>query len=256
VEQIDGRFTRSRFSEGGEGNLYKEIWPLYDDPALYTAALETNEDQMPSVQRMISFKNAIGESASATERWLDRDYLLRYVAVDRVITNDDGIFRFWCDHTAMGNNVGAAGNHNYYWYEALESDRFWLVPWDLDKSFEATPEVHLDPNWTAAGECACNSDPVFGIQRPASCDPLIKHFASWQPDFDKQVDAFLAGPFAPEKIDAKIDAWRVQIQALVVESAESNHATNRPPSEAEWAEAVIGLRAKIDSARQHRGYEY
>ncbi|MBT6490245.1 MAG: hypothetical protein HOK97_10820, partial [Deltaproteobacteria bacterium] len=27
VEQIDGRFTRSRFGDGGKGNLYKEIWP-------------------------------------------------------------------------------------------------------------------------------------------------------------------------------------------------------------------------------------
>jgi len=41
VEEIDSRFTRSRFSEGGKGNLYKEIWPVHDQPQTYVAALET-----------------------------------------------------------------------------------------------------------------------------------------------------------------------------------------------------------------------
>ncbi|MBT6178400.1 MAG: hypothetical protein HOI23_14225, partial [Deltaproteobacteria bacterium] len=43
VEQIDGRFTRSRFGDGGKGNLYKEIWPIHQDDASYINALETNE---------------------------------------------------------------------------------------------------------------------------------------------------------------------------------------------------------------------
>lgn len=60
VEQVDGRFTRSRFTEGGKGNLYKEIWPMHTDAAAYTNALVTNEDQMPSVQRMLDFHTAIG----------------------------------------------------------------------------------------------------------------------------------------------------------------------------------------------------
>ena len=52
VEQIDGRFTRSRFEEGGKGNLYKEIWPIHTDDALYLNALKTNEDENPSVDKM------------------------------------------------------------------------------------------------------------------------------------------------------------------------------------------------------------
>ena len=31
VEEIDGRFTRSRFPEDGKGNVYKEVWPLHTD---------------------------------------------------------------------------------------------------------------------------------------------------------------------------------------------------------------------------------
>ncbi|MET0390890.1 MAG: CotH kinase family protein, partial [Polyangiales bacterium] len=133
VEQIDGRFTRARFGDGGEGNLYKEIWPAYDDPAVYSAALETNEDQQPSVQRMVDFKTAITTSADAAESFVDRDYFLRYLAVDRVTINDDGIFRFWCNAgVSQGNNPGPFGNHNYYWYEEITRPRLWLIPWDLD----------------------------------------------------------------------------------------------------------------------------
>ncbi|MCP4443987.1 MAG: hypothetical protein GY811_01400 [Myxococcales bacterium] len=29
VEQVDGRFTNDRFSDGRDGNLYKEVWPVH-----------------------------------------------------------------------------------------------------------------------------------------------------------------------------------------------------------------------------------
>lgn len=252
VEQVDGRFTRARFSEGGEGNVYKEVWPSYSDAETYLAALETNEDEQPSVQRMLDLQAAIATGADAAGEFFDRDYLMDFLAVDRVIINDDGIFRFWCDHTAMGNNRGAAGNHNYYWYEARDAARLWLVPWDLDKSFAATLEVHLDPAWNVAGTCACNSHPEYGIQFPAACDPLIQHFASWQTEFDDAVDAFIAGPFARDEVDAKLDAWIEQIRPTVVESAGILSA----PDEATWSEAVTDLREKIDAARANRGFAY
>ncbi|HTU58877.1 MAG TPA: CotH kinase family protein, partial [Polyangiales bacterium] len=31
VEQIDSRFSRAHFSDGGEGNVYKEVWPMHDN---------------------------------------------------------------------------------------------------------------------------------------------------------------------------------------------------------------------------------
>ena len=54
VEQIDGCFTRSRFSEGGKGNLYKEIWPVTTRERPYIISLRTNEDENPSVDRPIA----------------------------------------------------------------------------------------------------------------------------------------------------------------------------------------------------------
>jgi hypothetical protein len=62
----------------------------------------------------------------------------------------------------------------------------------------------------------------------------------------------LAGPFAKARVDAKLDAWSAQLQPYVLEAA----GVNLAPTEAVWAEALLSLRAKIESARQHRGYAY
>lgn len=252
VEQIDGRFTRSRFSEGGAGNLYKEVWPVYDDPLVYKAALETNQAAQPSVQGMLDLKAAIATGAASLDTMLDRDYFVRYIALDRLIVNDDGIFHFWCDPTAQGNNPGSFGNHNYYWYQASKDAHFWLIPWDLDNTFDNSPSVHISTEWTATANCECTSDPNYGSQRPASCDPLIQHFSAWRVDYKKQLDELIAGPFAKARVDAVLTDWITQIQAAVSESGGINLA----PSESVWADAVMTLRAKLESERQNYGYAY
>jgi hypothetical protein len=66
------------------------------------------------------------------------------------------------------------------------------------------------------------------------------------------VDAFLRGPFAKDYVDSLLNAWSMQIQSAVVEAQGLNHAE----SEAQWADALMALEAKIDNARQHRGYAY
>jgi spore coat protein CotH len=250
VEQIDGRFTSGRFSDGGEGNLYKEVWPIYDDSEVYVAALETNTKQ-PHVQRMVEFKAAIDTGATGFASFIDRDYLLRYLAVDRVIVNDDGIFHFWCYAAAQGNNPGEFGNHNYYWYEAAAANRFWLIPWDLDMAFEAHSDIVVYPAWTEAAPCVCGHM-EYGTQRPASCDKLVSHFQSWLDDYDRKVDEFLAGPFQPSRVTDKLDRWAAQIESAVSESAFLNAA----PSVSSWKTGVSQLKQNITSARQHRGYAY
>ncbi|HTM20145.1 MAG TPA: CotH kinase family protein, partial [Kofleriaceae bacterium] len=49
VENLDGRFTADRFRaiDGGDGNLYKEVWPVHDTEQPYLDALKTNEDAVP-----------------------------------------------------------------------------------------------------------------------------------------------------------------------------------------------------------------
>jgi hypothetical protein len=249
VEQVDGRFARSRFTEGGEGNVYKEIWPLHDDPGVYARALETNQGPAPSVEGMIHFKQAVDAEPAAIEAFLDRAYMLRYIAVDRVIVNDDGPFHWWCARGGQGNNPNGVGNHNYYWYEAIASARFWLIPWDLDSSFDASPFVHIAPEWTAQGSCVCQSP---AGQRAPSCDRLIQHFGTWRADYEVAVDDLLQGPFAPNNVDAKLGAWIAQIEGSVEESAGLNGA----PTASTWHAAVSGLRGKIATARDARGFPY
>lgn len=250
VEQIDRRFTRARFGDGGKGNLYKEVWPSYTDASVYEAALETNKSQ-PNVQGMLDFHAAVDASVDSFAQRIDRDYMLRYIAVDRVTENDDGMFHLFCNAGAQGNNPGPFGNHNYYWYEARDSSRFWLVPWDLDLVFEARPDDQVYPEWTTDAPCVCGYD-VYGRQQPASCDKIVQHLRDWLPDYDAAVDAFIAGPFAHDPVQAKLDMWSAQIRDAVTEASGRNGA----PTVAAWAAAVAQLRAKIDSARQNRGRAY
>lgn len=248
VEEIDGRFTRSRFSEGGKGNLYKEIWPIHEAPSVYEAALETNEDQSPSVERMLEFRTAVQAGPMQMARWLDEDVTVSYMAVDRLILNDDGAFHFYCIEGGMGNNPTLPGNHNYYWYEAERADRVWLIPWDLDQSLrDVDYPPHIPDDWRRqpmASECgACGSGGMgFALNGPApGCDPVIRNFQSWQPRYEAKLDELIAGPFSKSIVDAQLEAWTQQIH-------NAGFAADRA--------AVQELQAILERARTHRGYPY
>jgi spore coat protein CotH len=219
VEEIDGRFTRSRFSEGGKGNLYKEIWPVHADPAVYLAALETNEDQMPSVSRVLRFQEAVAKGPDAMSAWIDRELTASYMAVDRVIVNDDGAFNFYCIAGGIGNNPKPPGNHNYYWYEAESEDRLWISPWDLDHSMRAStapPHVPVDWRMKPSPEACqgCRAGGGFGaISAPPGCDRVIQNFQAWQSSYDSQVERLIAGPFSKSAVDMKLEQWKAQIVA-------------------------------------------
>jgi hypothetical protein len=246
VEQVDGRFTRSRFSDGGKGNLYKEVWPMHASPEAYRAALETNEASNPVLDRMVAFAAATTENSAAVERYVDRSYVTRFLAADRVMANDDGSAHWWCFSAGQGNNPGGIGNHNYYWYEDQRAGRFWLIPWDLDSSLAGTDFVRIVPEWRTTAPCECAGNPP---QRPTSCDPLFSIWAGWHTEYESAVDEFLGGPFEASRVEQKLADWSAQIQPHVAEAAGRNGA----PSEAAWQEAVVALRGSIDSLRQNRG---
>jgi spore coat protein H len=244
VEEIDGRFTRSRFTEGGEGNLYKEIWPIHDDPQAYLAALETNEDSMPSAERILRFKDAVRQGADAMATWMDVDVTASYMAVDRVTMNDDGAFSFYCFANAIGNNPVPPGNHNYYWYEAENTDRLWIIPWDLDLSMIGTlAPPHVDVDWrTTPSAEQCDVCGTLGALGPApGCDPVIRNFQTWLPSYEAKVDAFIAGPFSKQAVDDKLERWTQQLLAA-----------GYPVQQI----AVDELEATLDAARTNRGFPY
>ncbi|MET0341363.1 MAG: CotH kinase family protein [Polyangiales bacterium] len=257
VEQADEVFTASRFVEGGKGNLYKEVWPMYGDAETYAKALETNKDRA-DVDKMLGFKRAVDSGASAvTDKWIDRDYTLRYLVVDRLTINDDGIMHWYCG-AANGNNRGAYGNHNYYWYESSERDRQFLVPWDLTSNFKEneTDFVHIQRPWfEPTNACTCGIDLLnlsFSMQRAAYCDPLIKIMASWKSEYDAMVTKFVTGPFAAKNVDAKLKAWEAQIRDVVAEESDLDQRLDFDS----WEDGMDDLRRIISEARIHGGYWY
>jgi hypothetical protein len=239
VEQLDGRFTHSRFSDGGDGNLYKEVWPTSESADDYRNALETNEGSATPVDKMIAFKHAIDHGADAAFAWLDPRYAFNYIAADRVIINDDGAFHWYCTY-----------NHNYLWYEAEHADRVWLIPWDLDGAFEGGSErVHIITPWNAPAQCTCG---IIDFQLPSICDPLTSYWAARDGDYQRAVDAFVAGPFSADRVDAKLRRWTAQIDAAVQEASGLKGA----PTYGQWQDAFATLQQVIHTSREHRGYPY
>jgi spore coat protein H len=250
-EQIDDRFTKHRFSDGGQGNIYKEVWPMYSDASTYEAALESNK-KTPSATGILALKAAIDAGPDATEMLIDRSYTMAFVAVDRVIASDDGPFHWWCAAISQGNNPGPFGNHNYYWYEAKSADRLWLIPWDLDLSFAGNVQTHIVTPWNMTAPCECVDTVDSGVQRPAACDPLVQDFIGWMDDYNAKVDEFIAGPFSADRVNAKLDAWSTQITDAVTKYSGLNGA----PTVIEWTAGVSSLRATIDTLRKNRGNKY
>jgi len=247
VEQIDGRFTRSRFPDGGEGNLYKEIWPVHDGAQTYLNALATNEDENPTVDKMLRFKDATRGGAGSMGSWLDLDMMARYLAVDRVIMNDDGIFHFWCSEGGAGNNPTVPGNHNYYWYESIAEDRMWLIPWDLDHAInDRTGQqlgVHINTDWTQpTGSCQCDQS----YQMAPACDSVVQNFQSWIPQYEQKMTEFIAGPFSKQNVDGKLDTWQAQLEAGYQSLGSSAY------NQSDLAE----LKQILDRARANRGFGY
>ncbi|MET0342601.1 MAG: CotH kinase family protein [Polyangiales bacterium] len=252
VEQIDDEFTESRFAEGGKGNLYKEVWPMYNDEQTYRNALESNKSS--SAAKMVAFKRAIDSGVNGVAQWMERDYIMRYLAVDRVIVNDDGAMHWYCG-SKMGNNVGGVGNHNYYWYEALNSNREWLIPWDLDSSLTEndTDFVRVLKPWNEpTTSCGCALSAGFSSQRAAYCDKLIAVWAGQKNGYEAAVDEFIRGPFSATRVNAKITAWVNQLRPYIREAGELEHSVD----EATWNEYLTDLRRILNEARANRGFWY
>jgi spore coat protein H len=231
VEEIDGRFARYAFDEGGAGNLYKERWPtLSSDADYFVSGLESNRDQ-PDVSAMQSFAAAVrGASADTIEGVLREhtnfDELMRYFAVDRAINDWDGPMAFRCrpesevpplppeveaaQRPALGWEV--CQNKNYYWYEESASGRMWFVPWDMDITWNSFSQF---PDWNTPPD-ACE---IRQSGRPPRCDKLIDWLAtSLRPYYARAGRELLTtGPLRPELLVTMADRWYAQIAPYVAD---------------------------------------
>jgi spore coat protein CotH len=237
VEQLDSRFTRRAFDDG-HGNLYKEAWPFQTEiegvlplAERLHESLRTNENSDPSVARMMDFGAELAaakdnrELQDVLERWTDVEQTLRYIAVDRAILHDDGPFHWYCAARADSPTVREfAGsrcfNHNYYWYDEEQADRFWIVPWDMDHTFRRDHFVTIPTEWNdPSPDCTTTVLHVGFGQMPPACDPMTQAWGLYE-QYRETLDAFLAGPFEPSHVEGLLDRWGAQIEPFVREAAE------------------------------------
>jgi len=246
VEEIDGRFTKSRWPEYGDGNLYKEKWPKSGNTRDYINGLKTNNDpgDNPSVQKMVDYYNAINGSnesnfAQMVSPYMDLDYFLRYLAVDVAIKNWDGI------RTLYGGT-----SHNYFFYEEekeVSNGKIWIIPWDMDQAlkpkdryFEAGGGMGSPPNTCGNGgfpgggfpgggggggplpqwnvpTTSCGNQMVDGQSlKPPNCEKLFKLTAatSWN-RYVELGDLFLRDLFVSQRLNEKIDKYSDLIRTSV-----------------------------------------
>jgi hypothetical protein len=216
TEQIDGRFTDHRFPKNGDGTLYKEAWPAREawvmttDLEYYEKRRKTNEGA--SHDKIRAFQRALAQASPAdlpkvAETWVDVDYMLRVLAVDRTITNWDGPFTFYC-------SPFGCRNHNFYLYQEEKRDRFWLIPWDLDVTFGLDPPTRNVPSWTAPPS-GCSPLPTTGFGAP-SCDRLVRALAlAGRPRYVAALRRFLDQHFVVARMHKDIDTWAAQISEAV-----------------------------------------
>jgi spore coat protein CotH len=266
VEEVDGRFTAHHFPEAGDGNLYRDLWPISGlDASDAKKALRTNDDSdVIDVSDFLAMSNALAASTDADfatrlAPFIDFDYLARYMVVDRAIANFDGVLAFY-----YGPGWGPT-NGNYFWYN-VGGGRFTLIPWDFDKTFlypepnfwsdNAPNGNNLVPNWnvitngcqgyTCSFDAAMTSNGVtrsntYGVYSLA-CDPFLDRLRTAIYGRQKAMaDAFLAGPFSASAVDAKLTAWRSQIAAAVKEDPLMDST--------QWQGAVEDLRATLPKLR-------
>ena len=220
VEEIDGRFTKSRWPEYGDGNLYKEVWPKSVDAKYYLDGLKTNDDPIENanIQRMVSYYNAINSSSEQNfeqnlSSYMDFDYFLRYLVVDVAIKNWDGMRSWYWDNKKQQGN-----NHNYYYYEEENANgKIWIVPWDMDQALMQR-DTYFDtgggfpgfggqplPQWNVP-TTNCGAQNVGGNSFiPPNCDKLTKLMAAvfWK-RYVQLGKLFLKDLFKSERLNDKI----------------------------------------------------
>lgn len=267
VEEVDGRFTAHHFPDAGDGNLYRDLWPIsgLDDVAA-KEALRTNDDPgVIDVSDFLAMSKAFADSTEADfatrmASFIDFDRMARYIVVDRAIANFDGVLAFY-----YGPGWGP-WNGNYFWYNA--GGRFNLIPWDFDKTFlypepnfwsdNAPNGDNVVPNWNVITDgCqgyTCSFDSAMtsnGVTRSGTygvyslqCDPFLDRLRTTIYARQKAMaDSFLAGPFSAASVDAKLTAWRSQVAAAVKEDPMMDST--------QWQGAVEDLRATIAKLRSN-----
>jgi hypothetical protein len=226
VEELDGRFTNSRWpAKQGDGNLYKEIWPMYHTEAEIRKGLATNDkpEDSADVKNMWNFcrkyipQLTVTNYKATTSQYMDINYWLRYITVDRAIHNADGIMTWYYDTI-----TGWCGNHNFYIYEDEGPlKKLWFIPWDLPATLTSKDMIIDDynvPDWNVK---PANCDSAYEVwagsfAHAPNCDPLIGTTAAvmW-PEFVATGEQFLATCFTTERLQSMVDTYKELISPVI-----------------------------------------
>lgn len=259
TEQIDEEFLPTVFDEA-TGNLYKEAWPVADDPSarsprFFVDRLRTNEDDPLPIEPIIDLGRVVaaaepGERLAAIESRVEVDAWFRYLVVDRAIGHDDGPLRFDCNGTSCRNK-------NFYLYQHPTTDEIAIIAWDLDTAFatlttdrtrtgQLVLEIADDWNEVSRGCEAFAHGPFDLLQRSPACDPLIAAFAEEPERYDEFRQEFLDGPYSVDSVDSLLEEWSDQIEPFVAEAASAHPDAT---SVEVWRAEIEVLRADIAAER-------
>ena len=267
VENIDGSFVKSRFADDA-GTLFKEAWPAAHPDMMvmkkshFRNQRRTNKRKKSDFKSIFEFAKAIQSSgddqAAAIQQFWSLDHLGRYMAVDRAIANDDGPMHFYC-----GEHRGKryCGNHNFYLYQESNADRFWLIPWDLDKTFTEFDSQSTGDDWFLDilhewddHNVTCKPHPGrikegwAPWQMPPSCDPLINGFGChFHTYYRGRLKALLDGPYSKNTIEAQLVKWTAMIAQAQTEAHRSNPKQLAPK---DWKAGVEDLKRRIQLLRE------
>ena len=207
VEQVDGRLLEDRLGSAkgllmkpstfGIFRFFGEEWGAYEKG--YFPKTDPTPEQK---QHLIDFARLVHQADDATfdekiDAFLDVNQFLRFLSVNVLLCNLDSFL---------------GGSQNYYVYLEPESNRFQLMPWDMDHSFGAfrlagNRETRLDlsiyhPHW-GANELI---DRVLSIPR---------HVAAYQ----EILQSYLDTVFVEAKLRERIEELAGFLRPLIASSA-------------------------------------
>jgi len=248
VEQIDGRFTADRWPDNPDGNLYKEAWPGSTLGSYALETLKTNEE-LADTASFVTFSEAMAEPYSAELRetlgqHMDLEALARYMAVDDVIANWDGVTAIY-----VSELEDWSGNHNFYLYED-STGHFSLIPWDLDAAMTFSSGFGVIPRWTELPDDCGTHYPVWTGESQVlapGCNNLFRALASDLSDWRAAAEELLSGPFTEEHLLTAID----QHAALIHEAAAADPFG---PGDSGFSGAIAAMKAEIPLLRERLQY--
>ncbi len=245
VEAVDGRFTKMRFPDG-DGNLYKEAWPVSTSDDYYASALETNEEDA-SHDAFIAFSRAMiaaNDDAlpQTLSEYMDLEKLLDYMAVDYALANWDGITTFYAGSWGQAN-------HNYYMYQAEGAARFTLIPWDLNAVLSIDHWLGDIGPWDELDvECDTpipTEDGDIGTM-PAACDATIRTVALSRTGYHASVQRLLDEVFRLDRLSDAVDEYARQVDPVMRDDPFMAHSEVSSGAE-DVKSALASLRERLEA---------